>query len=256
MRLPCPAYIVTGTSRGIGSALAGLLLGRGEDVIGIARHAPASGVMSEPRYSHLLLDLGAPIDADVLSPLWERIESRRPVVMVLNAGSNVTDTLGTGLNLSAFADILMLNVVNQLRLAGLVQERLRPASLQVTLISSYAAFKGGRANFGYLVSKTIAYELARLQRLMQVPAGVRFQAMIFGAVATDMLKTSPSTSRIYSYAIGRLLHRFMTQTPGQAAVALLRHLDSRRSFCFVPGYLAPVAYAMRWGREIRTALFG
>lgn len=256
VRPPRPVYIVTGASRGIGSALTGLLLDRGEDVIGVARREPAGVAMSVPHYSHLSLDLGAPIDADALSPLWEWIESARPVVMVLNAGCNVADISENGLDLPAFADILMLNVVNQLRLAGLLQSRLRPASLQVALISSYAAFKGGQANFGYVVSKAIAYELARLQAVMHAPVGVRLQAMVFGAVATDMLKTAPSASKIYSYAVGRWLHRFMTWTPEQAAGALLRHLDSRRAFCFAPGYLAPVAYAMRWAREIRTALLG
>ena len=46
--------IVTGTSRGIGAAVAVRLLERGSDVVGIARH-PAP--IPHPHYRHLNIDL-------------------------------------------------------------------------------------------------------------------------------------------------------------------------------------------------------
>ena len=46
--------IVTGTSRGIGAAVAARLLERGWDVVGIARHAAPK---AHPHYRHLIIDL-------------------------------------------------------------------------------------------------------------------------------------------------------------------------------------------------------
>jgi len=72
--------LVTGTSSGIGSAVAGLLLEQGWAVVGVARR-PAR--IEHPRYRHLVLDLAdptrvitsfehelAPLVAD---PHWQRV---------------------------------------------------------------------------------------------------------------------------------------------------------------------------------------
>jgi benzil reductase ((S)-benzoin forming) len=78
-----PLAFVTGTSSGIGEALARELLGRGWHVIGAARRAPA---LTDPRYTHLRADLedlaGLPalLDAQVRPRLRERGLNRLALV--------------------------------------------------------------------------------------------------------------------------------------------------------------------------------
>jgi short-subunit dehydrogenase len=75
--------IVTGTSSGIGAALAARLAARGHDVLSIARRPPPSA--GSGRIRHLALDL---TDRDAIPRVVAEVESTgRPVdLLVNNAG--------------------------------------------------------------------------------------------------------------------------------------------------------------------------
>jgi benzil reductase ((S)-benzoin forming) len=182
--------IVTGTSRGIGAAVAERLLARRWDVIGIARHRPS---IEDARYRHLVFDL------EDWAALTDTIEHE--------LGSVVSDTrwrrIGLVNNAAASGvlgpietidpvDLVHLAAVNWVAptwLIGFMLGRTQPdASLRIVNVSSGAAVRAFPGLAGYCGSK----------------AALRMTGMVTAEELDSPLRTAPARgdAAILSYEPG------------------------------------------------------
>jgi benzil reductase ((S)-benzoin forming) len=138
---PFPFAFVTGTSSGIGEALARDLLARGWRVVGAARRAAP---IKDPAYTHLRLDVGdlpaltAALNAEVAPQLADPAVSR--VGLVNNAA--LVGLLGpiATLDWSGLRDVYAVNTSAPIFLMGWFFRHTRPAvPLRIVNVSTGAA---------------------------------------------------------------------------------------------------------------------
>ena len=158
--------LITGSSRGIGLALATALLARGWQVHGLARRAPES-LQSQPAYSHTCCDLS---DLDALPEQMARFLEQRPRMSridlaFLNAGQ-------FGSSISKVSDLTLqeLHYLQSLNAfsAKLVLDALIKAGVDLPLCAVSASIAGKRAragNGGYAISKATLAMLMELYAL-------------------------------------------------------------------------------------------
>jgi NAD(P)-dependent dehydrogenase (short-subunit alcohol dehydrogenase family) len=209
--------LVTGTTRGIGAAVAARLIERGWDVIGIARR-PAP--IAEPHYRHILLDLAdssalaAAIEpqlaAVVAEPRWRRI------ALVNNAAMG--GVLGPVETIDP-VDLLQLSAVNWVAptwLMGFVIRRAQPdVALRIVNVSSGAAVRAFPGLADYCGSKAAlrmtgmaaAAELDSELRRTPAPRDTAILSYEPGTVDTDMQLAARSRS-LSDYPWGGLFRDF------------------------------------------------
>lgn len=133
--------IVTGTSRGIGYAIAATLLERGWEVVGVSRTEP-EGLVSE-RYRHFECDLN---DLDAVHRTWEAripaavpLEGRRRVGLVNNAAILDVESIAVA-RIEHLDASLRVNVAIPVYLYGwLLRHAPLDAALRIVDLSSGAA---------------------------------------------------------------------------------------------------------------------
>jgi benzil reductase ((S)-benzoin forming) len=136
-----PLAFVTGTSSGIGEAVARDLLGRGWHVVGVARRAAP---ITDPRYTHLQLDLNN------LAMLASTLDTRlTPLVtdpavtrlgLVNNAAMEALLGPVSRLNAAAMLEVYAVNTAAPVLLMGWFQRRARPGQpLRIVNVSTGAA---------------------------------------------------------------------------------------------------------------------
>lgn len=194
--------LVTGTSSGIGSALARLLLERSWAVVGVARR-PAE--IEHPRYRHLGLDLAnltrlttavehelAPLVAD---PRWQRIG------LVNNAASADLLTSVEQIDPAALLRLYAINLAAPVWLMGFVVRRSPPrAAVRIVNVSSGAATGvfPGLAAYGSskaalrMAGMVLAAELASPHRRLRAPSDVAILSYEPGVVDTPMQRLARS----------------------------------------------------------------
>jgi len=188
--------IVTGTSSGLGAAIAQALLAQGWNVIGMSRRNPN---FSAPGYRHI------PIDLADLSRLREIAESTLAPIIVESAWSRIglVNNAGAIGSMRALdqadpvqvASVFAVNAVAPIFLAGFVIRSAPPATpLRIVNVSTGAAVQPipGIGDYGSskaalrLASMSLAAELASGER----PGGARSDATILsyapGVVDTAM----------------------------------------------------------------------
>jgi benzil reductase ((S)-benzoin forming) len=188
--------LVTGTSSGIGAAVAAQLLEHRWTVVGVARRAVP---IDDPRYHHVRLDLGdSPavpgiLEANVLpllnSGAWRRIG------LVNNAAD--TGILGPAES-QTLPDLLRtctINMATPMWLMGLVVRGSRPrTSLRIVNVSSSAAVHpfAGLSSYGSskaalrMAGMILAAELASPARLTPAPHDFAIVSYEPGVVDTEM----------------------------------------------------------------------
>jgi hypothetical protein len=196
--------LVTGTSSGIGAALAAALLERGWTVIGLARRAVDFG---HPRYRHVRLDLA---DLDALETVAR--QDLEPVVaetgwarvaLVNNAALSGQSKGLEHTEPGPLRELLAVNTAAPMFLMGFVTRVAPPAvPLRIVNVSSGAAVRAYPGLGDYCASKAalrmagmaLAEELESDQR----PGGRRADAAVFsyepGVVDTPMQTASRSHS--------------------------------------------------------------
>ncbi|WP_373497354.1 SDR family NAD(P)-dependent oxidoreductase [Aquiflexum sp.] len=220
-------YIVTGSSKGIGEAMADLLLQEGDcEVIGISR----SKVQREsPNYTHLEVDLGQ-IDELVnkLGDIFPKKEFRK-IVLVNNAGwIGEIDHFGN-LEDQSFKNIFEINTIAPAILMNAFVKNYRDfvgSERIVVNISSGAAKKSIDGWSGYSASKAA---LDMLTKTAQLEAelddnGIRFFSVAPGVVDTAMQTEIRSASEDSFSSLSKfknLKKNNHLSSPQQAAEKLL-----------------------------------
>ncbi len=230
--------IVTGTSRGIGHAVASLLLRHGWDVLGVSRHDPG---FPDGGYRHVELDLS---DLDALVEVFERdvagmvSEGRKRLGLVNNAA--LTGRLGTidGTEARETLRAYAVNVVAPVWLMGFVARRAPvDAALRILNVSSGAA-KAPMAGLNEYTGSKAALRMATLSAAADFdsdPLGARMTPdaalLIYepGTVDTEMQVTvrSESADVFPSASMFRGFHeKGMLVTPERPAEEIVAFLES------------------------------
>ncbi|MBB2909517.1 3-oxoacyl-[acyl-carrier protein] reductase [Streptosporangium becharense] len=205
--------LVTGSSRGIGRAVARRLAADGHLVV---VHARTRETATEAA-AKLAAETGAETDAvhgDVADPeavsamareVFQR--HRRLDALVVNAGVHDAGMLG-----AVRADVVdLLFRVNAQGATHTLQSMLRllrrGTAPSVVLVSSVMGVSGGRGQTVYSATKAAVLGLARAAAKELGPAGVRVNAVAPGYIRTDMLSTLDDETRAATVAatpLGRL----------------------------------------------------
>jgi len=146
--------VVTGTSSGIGLALAGALLARGWEVLGVARReAP----LRHPGYAHARVDLADPAALEALcaGPLAAALARPGRARLGLVNGAAVIGPAGPVAALTAgpLARAFLVNAVAPLRLTGAVLAGAAGRPVRVVDVSSGAAHRPYAGWSAYCASK-------------------------------------------------------------------------------------------------------
>ena len=181
---------MTGTSSGIGAAVARQLLARGWEVAGIARRD--SGI-EDARYRHLSLDLqDAPAAAASIERSFSALlgEQRwRRVGLVNNAASAGATGPVQRLDAAELVRVHSVNVAIPVWLMGFVARHSpREAAIRIVNLSSGAAVRASPGLAAYCSSK----------------AALRMAGMVFGAELDSPLRPAdtPADISIVSYSPG------------------------------------------------------
>jgi NAD(P)-dependent dehydrogenase (short-subunit alcohol dehydrogenase family) len=229
--------IVTGTSSGIGAAVARQLLERRWQVMGIARRAVKLG----DGYRHLALDLAdaaaaaSVIERECGARLGERAWER--VALVNNAAVALPGRI-ENVDAVELARTLTVNVAMPLWLMGFVlKRRPRGAEVRVLNVSSGAAHRGVPGLAAYCASKA-ALRIAGMAVAAEVEEALAIYAYEPGVVDTDMQREAreqtpeefPSVALFRQYhAEGRLA------APDLPAADVVKFLESERAERFTEG---------------------
>jgi benzil reductase ((S)-benzoin forming) len=146
--------VVTGTSSGLGLALAGVLLDRGWSVLGVARRAAP---LDHPAYRHTALDLGdaATLEAFCVGPLDAAARDGRWARLGLVNCAAALGPIGpvSRLPAAALARAFAVNAVAPLRLTGALLAAAGRRPLRIVDVSSGAASRPYAGWAAYCASK-------------------------------------------------------------------------------------------------------
>ena len=215
--------LVTGASRGIGSAIALALGGAGARVIGTATSAEGAAKIAESLASHGYNGRGAVLDASnpaSIDALMAQLEQARelPTILVNNAAIT-RDTLLLRMKPEDWDAVITTNLTSIYRLCRacvrhMVKER-RGRIVNLTSVvgltgnpgqANYAAAKAGILGF----TKSLARELGS--------RGITVNAVAPGFIDTDMTRALSEEQRV---ALLRQIPAGRLGTPAEVAAAVL-----------------------------------
>jgi NAD(P)-dependent dehydrogenase (short-subunit alcohol dehydrogenase family) len=229
--------LVTGTSTGIGAAVAAPLLDAGWRVVGVARRP---GAIAHSRYTHLAVDLG---EVDSLRVIEDEIasilrhQSVRRVGLVNNAAAPGPLAPTEDVSPNDLLQLCAVNVVAPFSLMGIVVRQAPPdAAVRIVNVSSGAAVAAYPGLGPYSASKAalrmagmvLAAELGSPKRERPRP-DIAILSYEPGAVDTGM--------QVYARSLGRdafpwvdMFHAFverkMLVPPAAPAAEIVKFLES------------------------------
>ncbi len=179
--------MVTGPSRGIGKAVAEVLVGAGYDVVGLSRQRPGWW-----RGDYIECDLA---DRASLATGAEAVRSMGGLwALVNNAAVAAADELAT-LSVEGLTATYMVNAIAPAILAQAAAEGFDAGGRIVNVCSNVMLGHPNRT--GYAASKAALAAMTRVWALELGPRGITVNAMAPGPIDTDMLrlKVPPGSDR-------------------------------------------------------------
>jgi NAD(P)-dependent dehydrogenase (short-subunit alcohol dehydrogenase family) len=198
--------LITGSSRGIGKAIAEAMAGQGAKVVISSRKQDVCEAVAADINARFGEGTAISVAANIsrkedLQRLVDETRSRLgPITaLVCNAASNPYYGPSLGITDEQFRKILDNNILSNHWLIGMVApEMLERGEGSITIISSIGGLKGSPIIGAYCVSKAADMQLARNLAVEFGPSGVRVNCIAPGLIRTDMAKAltdNPETLR-------------------------------------------------------------
>jgi NAD(P)-dependent dehydrogenase (short-subunit alcohol dehydrogenase family) len=233
--------IVTGSSKGIGKAIAEAMAAHGAKLVISSRKAPACEEVARRIREAGGEAIAVPCNVshkDQLEHLVAETRRRLGAIDVLVANAGVNPFYGGSLEIpdSAFEKILDVNIRSNHWLCQMVIPEMRERrSGVIIIVSSVTGLKGSAALGSYAVSKAADMQLARNLAVEFGPDGIRANCIAPGVVRTDF---------------ARALYEDPEAAARQEAWTPLRRLGSPRDIAGAAVFLAAPAGAWLTGQSI------
>jgi NAD(P)-dependent dehydrogenase (short-subunit alcohol dehydrogenase family) len=233
--------VVTGSTKGIGKAIAEAMAAHGAKLVISSRKAPACEEVTERIREAGGEAIAIPCNVshkDQLRHLIDETRRQLGAIDVLVANAGVNPFYGGSLEIpdSAFEKILGVNVRSNHWLCQMVIPHMRERKSGVIIIvSSVAGLKGSAALGSYAISKAADMQLARNLAVEFGPDGIRVNCIAPGVVRTDF---------------ARALYENPQEAASQEASTPLRRLGKPEDIAGAAVFLAARAGAWLTGQSI------
>jgi 3-oxoacyl-[acyl-carrier protein] reductase len=237
-RMPMPAIVITGASKGIGFAAAEALSVRGWSVIGVARTEPATFPGT-----FITVDLSDPQATELLG---ESLASRGDVLgIVNNVGSARHEPFGS-VALRGFSDMLDLNVRPALQLTQALLPTMRVARYGRIVNVTSLVTRGFAYRTSYAAAKAALESLTRTMAIELASAGVTANAVAPGPTETELFRANnpPGSDGEARYVAQIPMGRLGTPEEVAAAIAFLASEEAS----FITGQILGVDGGASLGR--------
>ena len=197
--------VITGSSRGIGKAIAERMAQHGAKVTISSRKAgPCEEVAAEINAKHPGSAIAVPANISSKEDLQRLVDETRKAfgkvdIVVCNAASNPYYGPMAGIEDDQFRKILENNVIaNHWLISMCIPEMKERGAGSVIIVSSIGGLRGSPVIGAYNVSKAADFQLARNLAHEYGPHGIRVNCIAPGLVKTDFAKalwSNPETLR-------------------------------------------------------------
>jgi len=207
--------LITGSTRGIGLAIAERMAERGANVVISSRKADACDEAAagiRERGGSVLAQAANISDKVALQALVDRTLAEWGQIDILVCNAAVNPYFGplTGISDEAFDKIMASNVRSNLWLCGMVlPQMVARRDGAIVIVSSIAGLKGNKMLGAYGISKAADFQLARNLAVEYGPHNIRVNAIAPAIVRTDFAKRLWEDPELYaqaikSYPLGRI----------------------------------------------------
>jgi NAD(P)-dependent dehydrogenase (short-subunit alcohol dehydrogenase family) len=233
-------WLITGTSSGLGAALACAVLANGDDVVGVQRDANRLDPMlrDHPRFSVEIADVTDPAaPANAVARALER--AGRIDLLVNNAGTTMLAALEEQTD-AEFRAVLETNLHAPIAFTRAVIPAMRTAGAgHIVNVSSIGGFSGMAGSTSYCASKFGLEGFSEALRDELAPFGIRVTIVEPGAFRTDFrarnMHHPATTNTAYDTTVQaartRLYEQRSTQAgdPARAADAIIAAVQAERA---------------------------
>ncbi len=188
--------IITGSSRGIGKAIAGAMAAQGAKVVISSRKQEASREAADAINATCGADVALPVAANISSKeqLQSLVDQTRAAygrvdILVCNAASNPYYGPMAGISDDQFRKIFENNVLANHWLINMVApEMIARKDGSIIIISSIGGLSSSSTIGAYNISKAADFQLARNLAAEFGPSGVRVNCIAPGLIRTDFAR--------------------------------------------------------------------
>ncbi len=234
-----PVTLVTGTSRGIGRAVADHLIDLGHHVIGLSRSAPDASFKGE----HISVDLA---DEAACATVLDDIVRRHQVLRVVNNAGIARFSALADADQTDLAEMMNVNVRAPLQVVQACLPAMRAAGFGRIVNISSRSILGKIRRGGYAMSKAAIANLTRSAALELAPEGITVNCIAPGPIETEMFQSTlpqgtPERAEFVSHIpVGRM------GTPKEIAAATAYFLSTDAGY--TTGQILYVCGGMTTGR--------